>query len=218
LRNSVSVVISAAGLGARFGMRVPKCVVQVAGKTILEHQIDAIPVDVGVVVVAGYRSDLVIDVVRRARPSAIIALNHEFASTGAAASIALGAVVADQWIISLDGDLLVRPCDMARMIEFDGPCIGIMPRQSQEPVCVTVDEERLHALDLSQAFETPWEWPGLARISRAEAVTLGRGHVFEGLRGALPMPVLDVECFEIDYAADLAIAESWAKTHLRKLG
>ena len=96
-------------MGTRLGMSLPKALVEIRGKPILTRQLEMLAEVEDVVVVAGFRSQLVLDLLRAVRPNVRVALNHEFGSTGTAASVAKAAALAKDWVLALDGDLLVRP-------------------------------------------------------------------------------------------------------------
>jgi SAM-dependent methyltransferase len=196
-------------MGTRLGMNVPKALVHVAGKPILVRQLEMLEDVDDVVVVAGYRSQLVIDLLRKVRPDARIALNHEFTSTGTAASVAKGAALASGWVLSLDGDLLVREQDLRAAIDHPGACLGVTPARSEAPVWARVEQDGV-VTALSQEHRTEWEWSGLVKLPAEAARGLGRGHVFHGLLDALPLDSRVVDCVEIDDLDDLRHAEHWA--------
>jgi choline kinase len=206
--DAVTVVIAAAGMGTRLGMNVPKALVEVGGKPILARQLEMLDDVDDVVVVAGFRAQLVIDLVRRTRPGVRIALNHEFTTTGTAASVAKGASLASGWVVSLDGDLLVREADLREVVACPEPCLGLTPARSAAPVWAEVGEREV-VTDLSQERETAWEWSGLTKMRHSVAQSLGTAHVFHGLLGALPMAWREIDCVEIDDLDDLADAERW---------
>jgi len=208
--DALTVVISAAGMGTRLGMNVPKALVHVDGKPILVRQLEMLDDVDDVVVVAGYRSQLVIDLLREVRPDARIALNHEFTSTGTAASVAKGASLAKGWVVSLDGDLLVRESDLRTVLEHPAACLGLTPARSKAPVWARVEQDGL-VTELSQERPTEWEWSGLVKLRGEAARGLGRGHVFHGLLGALPLASHVVDCVEVDDLDDLHEAERWIR-------
>lgn len=214
MSDAVTVVISAAGLGTRLGMNLPKALVEVAGKPILAHQLEMLAEVDDVVVVAGYRSEQILDLLRRIRPSVRVALNHEFTSTGTAASLSKGASLAKPWVISLDGDLLVRPEHLRAAVAHPTRCLGIIPVRSAAPVYAEIDSGGM-VVGLSQDCTSEWEWSGLVKMEREVATSLGRGHVFTGLVPHLPMPQVEVDCMEIDDLDDLEAAERWAVRTLR---
>lgn len=207
--HAVTVVISAAGMGTRLGMSMPKALVEVGGKPILRHQLEMLSDVEDVVVVAGFRSQLVLDLLRSLRPNVRVALNHEFTTTGTAASVAKGAAFANDWVISLDGDLLVRPDDFESVLRHPGRCLGVIEARSKNPVWAQVEGQRVHGL--SQEHPTPWEWSGLAKVERDVATSLGQHHVFEGLVSHLPMDAISIDCVEIDDLQDLDFAERWIR-------
>jgi choline kinase len=206
--DAVTVVITAAGMGTRLGLNVPKALVEVHGKPILARQLELLADVEDVVVVAGFRSQLVLDLLRQLRPDVRVALNHEFTTTGTAASVVKGSALADAWVLSLDGDLLVRAADLRAVLEHPRPCLGITRARSEQPVWAQLDGDG-RVIGLSQEHRTEWEWSGLAKIEREVAQALGQHHVFHGLLHRLPMDALEVDCVEIDDLDDLQHAERW---------
>lgn len=208
MQDALTVVISAAGMGTRLGMNVPKALVHVDGTPILARQLELLRDVEDVVVVAGFRSQLLIDLLREVRPDARIALNHEFTSTGTAASVAKGAALATGWVLSLDGDLLVREQDLRAVIDHPGACLGLTPARSKAPVWARVDGDGVVS-GLSQEHATEWEWSGLVKLPADAARNLGHGHVYHGLLDALPLASRVVDCVEVDDLDDLHAAERW---------
>jgi choline kinase len=209
------VVINAAGLGSRLGLNLPKSLVEVGGRSLLAWQLELLE-DVDVVVVAGFRAEAIIDYLRQRRPDVPIVLNHDFRSTGTAASLALGARVAGDWVVSLDGDLLVAPESLGEFTEL-GPgeprrLVGLTPRSTDTPVGAIIDDNG-DVADMGFTVESAFEWSGLVRLPRSEAMALGRGHVFESLLPRLPLPSTVVDCAEIDEPGDVAKAELWIARH-----
>ena len=204
----ITTVISTAGLGSRLGLDVPKGLVEVGGTPILARQLAALPDGGDVVVVVGHRSDLVVELLRGLGSGARIVHNPDYATTGTAASVALGAADSTGWVLALDGDVLVREGDLRTLTAHSGACLAVTPAHTAAPVCARLAPDGA-VLGLSQEHATPWEWPGLARIPADVARGLGTGHIYRGLGGALPMPSLPVDCVEIDDRDDLLRAEAW---------
>lgn len=205
----VTVVISSAGLGTRLGVNTPKALAEIEGKPIVQHQLEMLHSVDDVVVVVGYMAKEVIQAVLSVRPSAAIALNHQFASTGTAASLQIGSRIASDMVVSLDGDLLVRPDDFYRLLSAPDSCLGITGTVSKDPVCAELSDDGLHVTSLSQDRHTPWEWSGLAKVPRESILGFDTGHVFPGLLPSLPMRFLEVDTVEVDYPEDLETAEAW---------
>lgn len=209
MSDAVSVVISVAGLGTRLGLSRPKALVEIAGKPILQHQLEMLEDVEHVIIVAGYKAQSIVELVRELRPNALIALNHEFHSTGTAASLKRGAFFARDTVVSLDGDLLVRRQDFLDVLNHNGPCIGVVDTSSDEPVCVDVDSASGLAVGLSQKRQTATEWSGLVKLEREKVLQFGDRHVFEGVRCCLPIATVAVDSVEVDYPHDLQRAHDW---------
>src|SRR5947209_20101025 len=82
-------IISAAGTGSRLGMNVPKCLVRVAGRRIVEWQLDLLWEVRDVRIVVGFLEDEVIECVRGIRPHVIFVRNPRYGVTSTLQSIAL---------------------------------------------------------------------------------------------------------------------------------
>lgn len=204
-----SVVISAAGMGTRLGLNSPKCLVEVAGKPLLQHQLELMDGSIEVIVVVGYEGQRVVSLIRDVRPTTIVAFNHEFASTGTAASASKGSLVASDDVVLLDGDLLVDTADFMDFLDGPRKCLGLTTTRSANPVCARLDASGGLVVELSQEWHTPWEWSGLVKLPRTEATRIGTKHVFQGLSKFLPMTHQTIDCVEIDYPEDLELAETW---------
>lgn len=212
MSDSVTVVINAAGLGTRLGLNRPKSTVEVHGKPLLGWQLDLLD-GVEVVVVAGYHADTIVEYLRQRRPDVPIVLNHDFRSTGTAASLALGARIGGDWIVSLDGDLLVAPCSLHEFIEDGDALIGLTPTNSETPVGAIVDDRTREVAEMGFAIDGGLEWSGLVRLRREKVLEFGTGHVFESLRTHLPIASTMVDCVEIDEPDDLGRASRWLSDH-----
>jgi choline kinase len=210
--NSLTVVINAAGLGTRLGLNCPKSIVEINGKPILGWQLDLLE-DVDVVVVAGFLAGSIVDYLRQSRPDVPVVLNHDFRSTGTAASLALGARIADDWVVSLDGDLLVAPDSMSAFLKERTRLVGLTKLASDSPVGVELDVDTGDVTRMDFEIDSDMEWSGLLRFPRDEVRRFGTGHVFESLLSHMPLPSREVDCVEIDEPDDLERASLWLADH-----
>ncbi len=203
-------MIPAAGLGTRLGQDRTKALVEVHGKPIIQWQLEALPADVDVIVVAGYQARTVVDVAVALRRDVTIIINPDFRSTGTAASLALAAQAAGDWMLCMDGDLLVEPLSVEQMLRQNEATVGLVPRRTDTFVGVEVDDAGA-ATDMRFDLDSPHEWSGLLLASRQTVAAFGTGHVFESLRASLPVRTIEVDAHEIDTREDLASAREWLK-------
>lgn len=215
MRLPVRVVINCAGTGRRLGLGKTKALVSVLGEPLINWHLRLVRDIDDVVVVAGYQAPELIETVRAQRPDVAFAFNHDYATTGTAASLARGARGAAGDVISLDGDLLVHPEDFRTFLADDTPCLGVGPRLSTDPWLMSVAQVdgQLAATGFHSEGDG-MEWTGLARIPGTmldESVRTGQahGHVFEMLTPHLPLPARHVRTREIDTAADYEQAVAW---------
>lgn len=209
----VAVVLNAAGLGTRLGLDVPKALAEVAGRSLLYWQLFLLRHVRDIRVVVGHQAQLVTEAVLTLRPDALIVRNTEYAVTGTAASLMLGARQADGPVMSLDCDLLVHPDDLQGFLEAPAPLLGVLPLQSIEPVTVEVSngDNGLLAHRFDRTSRSGWmEWSGLVTFDpRHDALGPRRRHVFQLIEPLLPMPARAIRAVELDYAEELPAMEEW---------
>jgi choline kinase len=212
-----TVVVNAAGLGSRMGLNRPKALVEIEGRPLIAWQLAMLDSVEDVRVVLGYRAAEVAEVVFALRPEATVVLNHEFASTGTAASFLRGAAGADGPVVSLDCDLLVHPDDLRAFIDGPAPLLGVFRRQSMEPVLVEVverdGEEMAVQFTREPDADPAWEWSGLVSLGHSTVVPgTSRGHVFEMVAPILPVPVREIRAREVDYEEEIEDMAAWIRS------
>ena len=217
-----TVVVNAAGLGSRMGLDMPKALLEVAGRPLIAWQMELLRDVSDVRVVLGYCASDVSDVVFRVRPEAMVVLNHDFSSTGTAASLMRGSVGAPGAVVSLDCDLIVHPDDLRLFTSGSRPMLGTLPVQSEEPVFVRVESGRDGSMMASDFDRThvpgDHEWSGLVRFDpRSPHLGPGRGHVFELVRPLLPMAAVPIRAREVDFPDEIEALSDWIE-HLMKEG
>lgn len=217
MSNIITVVISAAGLGSRLGLNKPKVLVEIEGKPILAYHFELLKDLPEVIVVVGFKAVNVIELVTELRPDTTIAFNHDYQHSGTALSVSLAARIANEWIISLDGDLLVDMQSWNSIVNHPGPCLGLGPVTSKAPVYAHLNDEG-QVIDLTQDPLRPsnYEWTGIVKIRSEHAMHLGKNHVYQGLLKRLPMDWLPVDTVEVDEPDDLISASSWIKSKWMK--
>jgi choline kinase len=160
-------VITAAGLGSRLGYNVPKCLVEVEGKTILEHQLALLDDIAEVRVVVGYENDRVARLATSLRSDVVIVDNMDYAMTTVLQSLKMGVGNYDQPFLSLEGDVVFEPTTFASFLNAcDTPgLLGLTPTGTEQAWCVDYKHHSNGSYSIHgfrQQPTTDLEWTGLA--------------------------------------------------------
>jgi choline kinase len=207
MQTSVSVVISAAGVGSRMGLDIPKSLIQIRGCSLIQRQIGLLDRYVELIVVVGFRAEQVAREVWSPRPDAIVVLNHQYRTTGTASSLSLGSKIASERLVGLDGDVLLSKASINTFLNSHENLLGIMPLSSNNPHKVKIEKDFLTEFDTTE--KSDWEWTGPINISKFECMDIGDRHVYQGLSNYLPMKAIKVDGIELDYLEDVLRCEDW---------
>jgi choline kinase len=206
-----TVVLGAAGTGSRLGVGIPKCLVSVDGRSIIDHQLDLL-VDVpDVRVVVGYREEQVVRHVAARRPDAVFVRNPAYSTTTTLHSTRLAVRhLGGRPFLALDGDLLLEPGSFRAFLDRCGrdgpPLVGICPSGTDEAVFVTRRGEGAVKAFHRQA-RAEFEWCGPAYLL-PEHLDGCDGYVYEALERFLPLPAQEVVASEVDTPGDLERAQA----------
>jgi choline kinase len=204
-----TVVINAAGTGSRIGLNIPKSMIEINGKSLIERQLDQLSGVENIVAVVGFKGRELTNLIWQIRRDVIIAVNHNYQSTGTASSFVIGSKVATSRVISLDGDLIVASSDMAKFLSSSEDLVGVVAKRSKLPVLAKMQNSNV--IDMGFELDSDQEWTGLLSIQRSKALLFGNSHVFQGLKQFLPLKAEKIDCFEIDEPEDISNAETWLK-------
>ena len=208
---SRTVIISCAGMGNRLGLGSTKALVDIDGKPLIIRHLEMLEEERDIRVVVGYQAEKVIDVVRKYREDILFVFNRRYRETGTGASVALAARYANQYVLSLDGDLLVHPEDMEKILACDHEFIsGGVPGTDDPWMLQTYEENgREYVSSFSKNIGT-YEWTGVTQM-KSQKMQNGTGHVFQMLEPYLPVPFLELRTREIDTVNDYERAVAWVK-------
>lgn len=198
------VVIAAAGLGSRLGHGKPKCLVEVDGVSILEHQLSLLSDVEDVRVVVGFDEKTVISELRRIRPDVLVVRNPAFRSTTTLHSYAFGAKHLKGDCLFMDGDLLLEPDSFSRFLrscEAGVPQLGITKAKTSDAVFVEMDGNNV--VDFRRQVPTEFEWSNIAWLPVSYFDEIGDTAVYEHLRSRLPILAREVVSYEVDTEHDL---------------
>ena len=211
MKKNVSIVISVAGMGTRLGLGCTKALVEIEGKTLIERQLEILKDYDDIRVVVGYQAEKVIEVVNSIRKDVMFVFNHDYRNTGTGASFSLGAQHGREYVVALDGDLLVHPDDLIKAIEYEGSCVGGTTPSTDNPW--TMPTQMIRGVENVVGFskeEGAYEWTGLAKI-RLDQLQPGTGHVFHIIEPLLPLPMIFIRTKEIDTVDDYERAVKWVR-------
>jgi choline kinase len=192
-----------------------KALIDVLGRPLIHWQLDGLTDVRDLRIVVGYNGQSVIDAVLAHRRDAMFVVNHDYETTATGDSLALAARHAADDVVSIDGDLLLRPSDIARLLGAESPVLGVTPSVSDQAVYVNIaeDQDGYRALGFHRGPCGPWEWTGLVKCAASVILAGARGrgphHVFQVVDQLLPCRAIAMETREIDTAEDYERAGAW---------
>lgn len=205
-----SIVISCAGIGSRLGLGQTKALIKINGKSLISWQLELFKDVADIRIVIGYQANDIVKEVLRYRQDVVFVYNHRYFETKTGASFFLGARHAADYVLEWDGDLLVHPDDVRKVLTTEGEFICYADKSSEEAVFVQTD-----AMGNVQAFSREtgdYEWTGPACIQRNK-VKNSSGNVFNQLEPYLPMRGIKVRAYDIDTYGDyervVKITKDW---------
>lgn len=202
-------IISAAGLGSRLQLNMPKCLIEFDGVSLLERQIALLDDVEDVRVVVGFMEEKVINVAKRHRKDILFVRNPLYTSTTNCYSISLGINGIRDPFMLIDGDLLIDPISFAKFMnsyEVGDELIGYTDARSDDAVYVKKSASE-QLLGFSRDEVTQYEWPGIACLSNV-AVNRDDRFLFEVIARIEDVKTHYIDCIEIDTPDDLSRAHS----------
>lgn len=207
-----SLVLSCAGIGSRLGLGLTKALVKINGRSLISWQLELLKDIEDIRIVIGFQAMEIIEEVRKYRDDAIFCYNHRYFETKTGASYYLGARHANEYTIEWDGDLLVHPDDIHKLLTADGEFLGYAEKSSDEAVWVQTDEEgRVLAFSRDRG---DFEWTGPACLSKKNLIYSSQ-NVYNMFEPYLPMKGIKVRAYDIDTYNDFKrvseITKDWIK-------
>jgi GTP:adenosylcobinamide-phosphate guanylyltransferase len=204
-------VIAVAGLGSRLGHGKPKCLVEVAGRRILDWQLELLRDVPDVRLVVGYLEHEVIEAAFQLRKDLTIVRNPAYRTTTTQQSYWLGARYLTEPCLYLDGDIIFEPESLAAFLSraaVQAPLIGITSAKTEHAVFAATEPDGASGLlvtGFSRTERTLWEWANIACLPPGMLQENGRD-VFSRLALHTPLAAQEVVCCEVDTEADLGLA------------
>lgn len=194
-----SIVISCAGIGSRLGLGQTKALINIHGKSLIGWQLEMFQEIEDLRIVIGYQANDVVNEVLRYRSDVVFVYNHRYFETKTGASFYLGSRHAKEYAVEWDGDLLVHPEDVKKILNIEDEFICYADKASEDAVFVNTNE---HGDVISfDRNEGDYEWTGPACIKRNK-LSYTSGNVFNQLEPYLPMRGIKVRAYDIDTYQD----------------
>lgn len=190
-----SVVISCAGIGSRLGLGLTKALVQINGNSLISWQLKLFKAVKDVRIVIGFQGGEIIEEVRKYRDDVIFCYNHRYFETKTGASYYLGARHANHETLEWDGDLLVHPDDVKKLLATSGEFICYADKTSDDAVFVQTNENG-DVLCFSRE-QGDYEWTGPACMNKQHLI-YSTQNVFNMFEPYCPMKGIKVRAYDID--------------------
>lgn len=190
-----SVVISCAGIGSRLGLGLTKALVQINGNSLISWQLKLFKDVKDVRIVIGFQGGEIIEEVRKYRDDVIFCYNHRYFETKTGASYYLGARHANHETLEWDGDLLVHPDDVKKLLATSGEFICYADKTSDDAVFVQTNENG-DVLCFSRE-QGDYEWTGPACMNKQHLI-YSTQNVFNMFEPYCPMKGIKVRAYDID--------------------
>ena len=203
-----TVVISCAGAGTRLGMGKPKALLDVSGKTLILHSLSLLKDVKDIRIVVGYQAEKVIDAVTAYRKDVLFVYNHDYMHNGTGASVCLAKRFGGEYVLTIDGDIIIHPEDMKKILECDHEFVGVTTPSTDNPVLTTLDENGL--VNGFYRGRGVYEWTGVTML-RSDHTGMTEGHTYTLIEPLLPLPWLFIRQKEIDTVNDYRNAILWVR-------
>ena len=208
---SRTIIMGCAGMGNRLGLSTTKALLEIEGKPLILHHLQYLDNEEDVRVVVGYQAEKVIDVVNSYRKDVLFVFNHDYKTTGTGASIALASKYANEYVLSLDSDLLIHPDDMKTILECHHEFVGGNPIESDDPwMLQTYEQNGKEMVSSFSKYVGNYEWNGVTQMLSSKMLR-GTGHVFQLIEPYLPVEFMNIRTREIDTVNDYERAIAWVR-------
>lgn len=200
-------------MGKRLGYGHTKALIPIAGKPIIIHQLEQLDDFDDVKIVVGFNAQDLIETVLSYRRNVTFVFNHEYLTTNTLHGFYLGTRFGREYIVSLDGDLLVAPQDLREFLHEQEEMMGYIKAYSDEPVYASIKniKGKEHVAGFNRKHGI-WEWTGLMQIKKRK-ITNKYQYVYQLIEKHLPIRAKKIECREIDTPEDYKRALEWAKKY-----
>jgi choline kinase len=220
----MKVVILAAGFGMRLENSIPKALIKIHNKSILEKQIENITkyIDINdIIIVVGFKKEMIME----SFPQLLFVYNNNFHSTNTAKSLLLALnKIKNEDVLWLNADIIFDDAIIADILNFNRNCmVTNVSNTAQEEVKYILNEEGYIAKVSKNLSDAKGEALGINFI-KAPYLDLFKNCLQEctnkdyfeeainkliqkGIKIA-PLDVVNKRCIEVDFLEDLETAKA----------
>jgi choline kinase len=208
------ILIAAAGIGSRLGMNLPKCLVEVHGRSLLERLlVDVLAEERDIRIVVGFRAEEVIAKARSVRSDLLFVRNPSFRDTSVRHSFWLAARHVQETCIIVDGDMLIAPDSwraFRREAERHETLVGVAAATTTDAVFADVDVLTQQLRRFTRRDRLGYEWCGVAKMS-PRLFDRHIEYVYQCIEPILPATAFELDTAEVDTQQDLRLAVAFAQ-------
>lgn len=200
-------------MGNRLGIGTTKALVEVDGKPLIIRHLELLKKEKDIRIVVGYQAEKVIEIVKAYRKDVLFVFNHDYRNNGTGASLTLASRYANEYILSLDGDLLVHPEDMELILNRKDEFIcGTTPGTDDPWLLKCFMDLGIEKVNAFSHIKGKYEWTGVVQIKGCR-LQPGWGHVYQLLEPLLPIELMKIRTKEIDTINDYENAIEWVRNN-----
>ncbi len=205
-----NVIIGAAGIGSRLGLNMPKCLVYVSGRRIIEYQLELLKDIENIRIVVGFKEEEVMSIVSKIRSDVIFVRNPQYAFTSTMQSICLATKDIKQPFVMIVGDTIIDPNSFNRFLSKcdKTPLAAITKSSTEDAVFVSLEKDKNGNKVITQfqrKEKKDYEWTGISYIDYEHLINQNM-FVYNALERFLPIRAEEIDCLEIDTQQDLTNA------------
>ena len=204
-------------MGSRLGMGITKALLEVEKKPLIIRHLELLKNEKDIRVVVGYQAEKVIEVVKSYRQDVKFVFNHNYRETKTGDSVVLGAQNAGEYVLALDGDILIHPGDMDKLLSYKGEFVSGSPSNTEDSWMIQIykegDSEYVKSFSKNVGN---YEWNGITQV-KSSKIQNRSGYVFQLVEPYLPLPFLPIRTWEIDTMGDYKNAVKWVKSGFKNM-
>lgn len=204
-KDDITVVICCAGMGTRLGIGSTKALLDIDGEPLILRLLKLLDDYSDIRIVVGYQAEKLINTVNSYRKDITFVFNYEFTTGGVAKSFSMALPYARDYVIQLDGDLLINPEDFEVFLDYPQECLAVTSVHSDNPIFAEVQDGQIIKF---MPRNGRVEWIGILKMKR-DRLSLCGEYIYEMVSPCLPVKSVFVRARDIDTADDYESALKW---------